>query len=116
MICDFLILKSLKIFYVMNTFLPEQVWVCYGEQNYGKVCYVNCEDSVVMDLGIEVFKQMKYKFINIFKKYLAHIRYNSDDVMPVILPSTIYTSQESHQFMQPQVLRLTSCYFLMLLY
>ena len=31
-----------------------QVWVCYGEQNYGKVCYINCEDSVVFDLGIEV--------------------------------------------------------------
>ena len=64
MIRDFLILKSLIFFLLYeHFFLPEQVWVCYGEQNYGKVCYVNCEDSVVMDLGIEVLKQMKYQFV-----------------------------------------------------
>ena len=51
--------KEEMLFWQLFSIVPEQVWVCYGEQNYGKVCYVNCEDSVVMDLGIEVQTRTK---------------------------------------------------------
>ncbi len=34
--------------------IPDEVWVCLGEQNAGRIIVANCADGLARDLGMQV--------------------------------------------------------------